>query len=750
MRVLALMALLPVLPSIAAPVKMKVEVLTGQSQVKLSAPLAQLGTLAPSGKVGPLVETNPPDAQVFDETEFPYTLANGNLVVLLEYKPQQGPVEFTLSFRLKVGPNKDLDFEATGTIPISVRASKPATRAEPDTGTSARFWRLVGTLPVWLLVIVATLVSALAGVIVFSIYQLTKPFFRQRIGGFVSMWPTVWRRREETEELTEKTKEDLPIQNAKSVVVPILVEGAEALAIRARTDREDILKLLDETIRKNNESIEKRFALVHQIVGEDRDRRILAETVRPQAVSAVPESRSNWEEQALVASVNQWIRTGGMDRRELVALANGVGLSSQLMAHINVAKALADFPYVVYEFEPVEREAGWLWVELHNSGECLAVPADARAFHIGKGPAFLDLLVGGTQGGPENFKFERIYSACRLKRKGNANKYDLLSKGLLRLEGLPAPSAAAPTEYETLERKFASERGLTQVQPSLAALVASQFRVVAQRLEQIEASLARRLDASPSSDIAALRRELTALQNDVAGLTKVRQESTTDSTEFAKLKRDLHIHNVRIDRLEKWRSEEPREAPTAVRAESIMPNAQPQPTAILKPPVADSPPSSQLSAPSLPENWSDDLRACGGRDLSVGQHGHRLEDLRRCFEKKTEHQVRLVHLASSSNGFVPHLATFDATRGVICNVCQDEKTYQATVCVGELNDTATILILLPIGELSTSNYPAGFQKLIENVPSGRFMIHGVKSPAVLQPSGAEYLVRSKLIWDSPS
>jgi len=181
------------------------------------------------------------------------------------------------------------------------------------------------------------------------------------------------------------------------------------------------------------------------------------------------------------------------------------------------------------------------------------------------------------------------------------------------------------------------------------------------------------------------------------------------------------------------------------------------PRPVESPPSPVPPPAARRSQPpepkpeGLPRGWPEVVSGLGAfRGLEEQELAESLKKLKDALaEVPGGAGIRLVHLKESLGRFQVHGAAAVPEGQVLCTVCGEAKTFQSAVCAGE-EGAATLHVLLPPGDYAPYNYPAGYHRLIQNVPNQQFHIQTVASPAVLTivagSSPTEYEVQYKLQW----
>jgi len=253
---------------------------------------------------------------------------------------------------------------------------------------------------------------------------------------------------------------------------------------------------------------------------------------------------------------------------------------------------------------------------------------------------------------------------------------------------------------------------------------------------------------------------MKSLRKEIADTRTLVQDLTE---RIDKMEADVKINPVQMPReVEAIARPLPPQPPPCLEASSATPSpaSGAPPPATLRVEVPASP-AVALAAPraappaakpeGLPDGWPKAVAALGAwRGLDEKELAEGLEKLKIALQKLPGGaEIRLVHLKESMGKFQVHDAVAAPEGQITCRVCDDPKTFQAAVCAGE-EGAATLHVLLPPGDYAPYNYPAGYHKLIQNMPNQQFQIQTVASPTVLTivpgSSPTEYEVQYKLQW----
>jgi hypothetical protein len=111
----------------------------------------------------------------------------------------------------------------------------------------------------------------------------------------------------------------------------------------------------------------------------------------------------------------------------------------------NVQDSLRNTTNRTFLFQPSEGLAEWLG--RMQQGDLFLVPGDPKLFQTGDSLKFLGVLFDGLGASLSNVRFRRVLKACRLKKEpGAADRYRVMERGLLELEGrLAAEAVSSPS-----------------------------------------------------------------------------------------------------------------------------------------------------------------------------------------------------------------------------------------------------------------------------------------------------------------
>jgi hypothetical protein len=195
------------------------------------------------------------------------------------------------------------------------------------------------------------------------------------------------------------------------------------------------------------------------------------------------------------------------------------------------------------------------------------------------------------------------------------------------------------------------------------------------------------------------------------------------------------------------------------RVEATMVTAPPK-ESILKelPPVA---PTGLEEVPwRMPENWQEAVRSAGpppGSEVGTEERTpptylRRLEALRDALNRtKPTPSARIAHLRL--DGDICYVHDTEAIPGgsdeLLCCVCEKSYSSQLAVCIGS-SGQGTIGVLYPLGRVVTSDYPAAYTRLIEDMPAFPFVVADIRRPAILEKINSGYSVKQKLQWSPPT
>jgi hypothetical protein len=517
--------------------------------------------------------------------------------------------------------------------------------------------------------------------------------------------------------------------------------------------------------------------LLRQLVGEDAEiqeaGRIFRFRVTGTNVLAGQRTPGR-EEQILLAVANYWIATDGEERRSLVQMAGDLSLPVRLMQHVHLTEIFRDVAaYKDADFEPSETDGGWLWCDV-SSTEALAVPADCRLFRGGRAPMLLDRTCEGTQDLTADFKFVMFFRACRLRSKGDASGYELVSKGLVQVAGRPAP-AFPPVDYISLLQQHRQRIAAEGAPASIARIVKSQLELVNQRLiaaeRAIESQASRPVGVPADGEIRVallgVQQQLRALEERVkqppqpsvtpvaglpsAAVVPIGKRVTGLEEDFLSLGRrveavEASLGTMRMPDRPEVATAQPPEVRPAEPTSVVPPMEPPSTEPVLTKPEPPNPP-----AKGLPDGWPAALE----QSRLDGQAGepHYRRRLLALFDGLVAlggaTPIRVVHVVESQGRLRLHEMVSAAGGELACTVCGRASSFQMAVCAG-VPGGWPLHIIFPAGGYAPYNYPAGYAQLIQDVPAQSFEIRSALAPAVLQraPGGAadEYIVAQKMQW----
>ena len=360
-----------------------------------------------------------------------------------------------------------------------------------------------------------------------------------------------------------------------------------------------------------------------------------------------------------------------------------------------------------------------------------------------------------------------LVSVIKEQIEGLAARLDTVDSGLNRvLTGLEAP--IAPSRIVSLDKSIQ--------------------RVVQGELRQMEDRLAQRLSPpapapapAPGSEFALtavrrLREEFNVVSATVkdlaerthkleagAGASPVEPPAEVEASKARPPQPPPRVISPSVSGSSAPSARAPALTPVEIPAEPAAASSDPQrwkrsSSAPVEPRPAPAAPlaSSRAEPPAakpegLPDGWAKAVASLGAfRGLGEEELADSLEKMKNALQQLPGGaEIRLVHLKESMGKFQVHGAVAEPGEQVICRPCAEAKTFQAAVCAGE-EGAATLHVLLPPGDYAPYNYPAGYHKLIQNVPNQPFHIQAVVSPAVLTvvpgSSPTEYEVQYKLQW----
>jgi len=238
--------------------------------------------------------------------------------------------------------------------------------------------------------------------------------------------------KKDTKAITKIDEPPRPSESGLNIAQEALQKAKAAVENVARLQEQDT---------KNSQELQELGIVLASRVGQ----KPMRPAASPPLLASPP---PDGDETRLLAVANEWLASGNGDREKMAGLLSRMQLGARWYGHKDLAKIFADLGNYTYDFEPSERNGGWLWLAIEGSSDVLAVPADVTFFQLGKAPEFLERLFEGMENAKEGFRFARFYRACRL-RPAAGGGYSLAAKGLLQLEGEPAP-ASPRRSYESL------------------------------------------------------------------------------------------------------------------------------------------------------------------------------------------------------------------------------------------------------------------------------------------------------------
>jgi hypothetical protein len=168
-------------------------------------------------------------------------------------------------------------------------------------------------------------------------------------------------------------------------------------------------------------------------------------------------------------------------------------------------------------------------------------------------------------------------------------------------------------------------------------------------------------------------------------------------------------------------------------------------------PKAQPPRSQATPGARLPDGWRPALAGMPEKaDLEPGAHAVALLALVATLRKLDGRcAIHLVHAVETQRRIQIHFAVEEEDQ-IKCQ-CGVSKPFSFAVCAGE-KGSGSLLVLLPAGRYSISNFPAGYSALIAGVGADSFTIQSVDSPTTLQPvpgTNDEYTVSQQMQITQP-
>ena len=543
------------IPSRAAQVSCR-EVSSSASAGKLvcSVQIAatDLALYSQEGSAAPIITLMPEDSHIFGNlSAVSYRVRNGALEFDVDFERSKDvDVDYSVVVVVHLFGGEERRFQAQGRITkVSNQVTTNSTSAVPGSDPQAEcacaetgvrryvcLWRCKASESIWWDVVPIFVALALAGFALFYFWprataqsEYQDPYGRTRGSErFEGQWEGG---------KPEVASSGVVPRSPQTVVGPTQDGSFDPATVQLRQSREtaqfvqpavalsDRVARLEEAQRIEQTRLVGKLdevrSLLRQLVGEDADIREVGMIFRPRVAGTnvlAGQRTHGREEQVLLAVANHWIASDGEDRRSLVQMAGELGLAVRLMQHVHLTEIFRDVAaYKDADFEPSETDGGWLWFDT-SATEALAVPADCRLFRGGRAPMLLDRTFEGAQDLAADFKFVTFFRVCRLRSKGDASRYELVSKGLVQVTGRPAP-ASTPVDYISLLQQY-RQRVATEGGPtSIARIVKSQLELINQRL--IAAERAIQSQANPPSGVSAdneVRSALSGVQQRLKAL----------------------------------------------------------------------------------------------------------------------------------------------------------------------------------------------------------------------------------------
>lgn len=545
-------------------------------------------------------------------------------------------------------------------------------------------------------------------------------------------------------------------------------------------------------VTRSLNEISQRIADLERIVNAlalrpgDDWRAVLGDVSELQALSGVnsrPANSANRlragdESSAMVAIVNQWIAVDGANRQRMFDMAAELNQDMKLMEHVNVARLLSDVTALgAVDLAESVTDGGWLYRDTPG-GVAIVAPADSRLFQSTHDRALLQRMFDGVDAASAPVLFARIFRPCQIRRK-QANRYEIVRKGLIQLAGQPSPVAMSPLDYDSLRQQEQPSAFRPTAPATLVSVVKAQLEMLNTRISRMENSLnvltsrgdtpvsAARIADLDRVVLATVRGELQHVEQRLGTATRNTPTSATPAVAVKRLTEDVGAlksafreFTERIDGVEA--SLQTRSANIASLAPSFhrdyVPERAAAATVTLPAPKPED--TSWQAEPSfavkpkslgLPAGWQEAIAALqpfqglAERDMTAG-----LQELLTTLQAlPPASTLRFVHLMESMGKFRVHAAVANEESQVCCEVCGGSRTFQTVVCAGE-QGAPELQVLLPAGEYAPYNYAAGYRQLIQNMPNQQFRLHAIVAPAVLilveGSSPAEYSVQSRTQW----
>jgi hypothetical protein len=473
-----------------------------------------------------------------------------------------------------------------------------------------------------------------------------------------------------------------------------------------------------------------------------------------------------WEEGALLAAVNHWWQEGARDRRVLQALLAKIGLAARFYALTDLASTTAQVE-TPFSFEASDDTGGWLWWQPLGEREALALPADPTYFVTHQVMGLVRRMFEGfvLETLPTPMRFYKAYRACRLRAVPEQHgKFTLDCPGYIQLfPGEPAPQhIVAPPSYATIMEQqqasrartpaeqlshakpapFVHRRARTMLSPTpqdiMPPIPNAVPSVLETRLQQMSVAIGESqrsfslLETSLQQISQRLERvELQSLQNRAA-----EQELRRVRDALQSLDKQIDYISRRLETIEQ---------PQIMHNDRTTTTDQEDRSSII---------DGIMTSKNFPMSWAEPMEVAfttsGGQQADTQnplapQHyvkrlRHLLEAFRRMLDDSPQypHTVEIVHLALDEIGFRMHRTSYteeDEGQGLFCRQCnlflEGRLVFQAFLGIESLDDT-TLWLFLPLGSFSRDNFPRGFQRLLEESPSGLPYITEVRQPAQLR------------------
>ncbi len=505
------------------------------------------------------------------------------------------------------------------------------------------------------------------------------------------------------------------------------------------------------------------------------------ETSAPAA--AGPVLGVDFEEAATLAVVNRWLAERDGNPENLGKLASELGLTYFLATHRDLNQSFQTVSTFEYGFEH-STSGPWFWTQIPQSADVWAIPTDAALLRGGFAPNLLARLFAGMENAPQEFEFRRFMKPCRLHPVGSsANRYCVVSRGIVQLENSPVPDVPTPQTFEQLLRVRNLRLADMPTQGALSAgwladwkkqtssqltSQSAQLAVMQDELDDLKAWFAEKAGA-PVHSSGENTLQIVTLRNELITRTEaLKDRQQTLERQLAEIAKQLaHAVSPPKPPLEPIAAAPAVEATAPLIPDPMLLGPAHSPGEVAPSP-AESPAHEASPAPPeglvrLPSGWREAfLRAARKRGSDPGitdvpspeTYVRRLHNLAHELQALDPGlDVAVVHLNKNpkSETFQVHNTRMTSDGETWCLVCDGVHTWQLCVSIGQ-SGRSGLLVLFPLGMLGKANYSSGYTMPIDDLPSSSFSTQGIAEPALLRPTDGitdAYTVSRKMRYAAP-